>query len=229
MRSTPASNPTPQLCRQTCLPEDELMHESFPYDAKYHRPISVAAAGHCSQHGLTSCTRRRSSPSRTRTTGGSPVASARSTSWSLAARSRRLVERPQQVVTGRWGFGFGWSARDEGIRTPGWGDPLGLRREVNEIATALVPVFRKRHNTPDQFGLRVYAVRSATDRSEDDFLSVERMWALACARAGRRWPGERRARQQLLRVWTQSRGRADVESAGLGAVGRTGGRPVSWV
>ena len=98
--------------------------------------------------------------------------------------------------TGLWGFDFGWSAPDEGIRAPGWGDPLGLRRDVTDIATALVPVFRKRHTTPDQFGLMCYALRSSAE-SVDDFLAIERMWALACARAGRRWPGERRARQQL--------------------------------
>lgn len=55
VRLTPTTNPTPLLCRQMSLPEDELMHESFPYDAKYHQPDSVAAAGHCSQHGPDSC------------------------------------------------------------------------------------------------------------------------------------------------------------------------------
>ena len=55
VRLTPASNPTPLLCRQMCLPEEPLMHESFPYDAKYHRSNSVAAAGHCSWHGQTTC------------------------------------------------------------------------------------------------------------------------------------------------------------------------------
>ena len=44
VRLTPTTNPTPLLCRQMSLPEDELMHESFPYDAKYHQPDSVAAA-----------------------------------------------------------------------------------------------------------------------------------------------------------------------------------------
>lgn len=31
------------------------MHESYPYDAKYHRAGSVAARGRCSQHGVDSC------------------------------------------------------------------------------------------------------------------------------------------------------------------------------
>ena len=102
-----------------------------------------------------------------------------------------------EMTAGLWGFDFGWSARDESIRTAAWGDPLGLRREVNDISTALVPVFRKRHRTADQFGLFCYALLVATDRSVDDFLAVERMWSLACARANRKWPGERRARQSL--------------------------------
>lgn len=55
LRLTSAADPTPLLCRQTCLPKDELMHESLPYDATYHHPNSVAAAGHCSQHGPDSC------------------------------------------------------------------------------------------------------------------------------------------------------------------------------
>lgn len=35
--------------------KEPAMHESYPYDAKYHRAGSVAARGRCSQHGLDSC------------------------------------------------------------------------------------------------------------------------------------------------------------------------------
>jgi hypothetical protein len=35
--------------------EEAAMHESFPYDAGYHRPGTVAAAGRCSWHGRTRC------------------------------------------------------------------------------------------------------------------------------------------------------------------------------
>ncbi len=31
------------------------MSEAHPFDAKYHRPTSVAAQGFCSQHGTNSC------------------------------------------------------------------------------------------------------------------------------------------------------------------------------
>jgi hypothetical protein len=31
------------------------MNESFPYDARLHRPTSLAAQGYCSQHGRDSC------------------------------------------------------------------------------------------------------------------------------------------------------------------------------
>ena len=55
VRLTPAPNPARQLCLQTSMPEEVHMHESFPYDARYHRPTSVAAAGRCSQHGVDSC------------------------------------------------------------------------------------------------------------------------------------------------------------------------------
>lgn len=34
---------------------EEVMHESYPYDAKRHRAGSVAAQGRCSQHGVNSC------------------------------------------------------------------------------------------------------------------------------------------------------------------------------
>ena len=49
---TPASTPTMRLCQQM---ERDLMNESFAYDARYHRPKSVAAAGRCSQHGADCC------------------------------------------------------------------------------------------------------------------------------------------------------------------------------
>ena len=52
---TPASSPTPELCREPVLIEEATMHESFPYDARYHRPTSKAAAGECSQHGVDCC------------------------------------------------------------------------------------------------------------------------------------------------------------------------------
>ncbi len=53
VRFTPASDPTPELCRNPI--QEATMHESFPYDARYHRPSSKAAAGECSQHGIDSC------------------------------------------------------------------------------------------------------------------------------------------------------------------------------
>jgi hypothetical protein len=51
---SPASPPT----RTTVIlpqPMEAKVHDSFPYDAKYHRPGSVAAQGRCSQHGVDSC------------------------------------------------------------------------------------------------------------------------------------------------------------------------------
>ena len=31
------------------------MNQSFPYDAQYHQPSSLAASGRCSQHGVDTC------------------------------------------------------------------------------------------------------------------------------------------------------------------------------
>ena len=53
VRFAPAADPTPELCRDR--DQEATMHESFPYDARYHRPGSKAAAGECSQHGIDSC------------------------------------------------------------------------------------------------------------------------------------------------------------------------------
>ena len=55
LRLIPAPDPTRELCLQTSTPEEQLVDESFPYEARYHRPSSVAAAGRCSQHGVDSC------------------------------------------------------------------------------------------------------------------------------------------------------------------------------
>jgi enterochelin esterase-like enzyme len=55
VRLTPAPSPTPELCRDPGLSEEAIVHESFSYDARYHRPSSKAAVGECSQHGIDSC------------------------------------------------------------------------------------------------------------------------------------------------------------------------------
>jgi hypothetical protein len=51
---SPATAPT----RTTVIAVQSVeanVHDSFPYDANYHRPGSVAAQGRCSQHGVGSC------------------------------------------------------------------------------------------------------------------------------------------------------------------------------
>jgi hypothetical protein len=57
LRFATAADPTPDMCRNPAIKE-ATMHESFPYDARYHRPSSKAAAGECSQHGIDSCRER---------------------------------------------------------------------------------------------------------------------------------------------------------------------------
>ena len=54
VRFAPGADPTPELCRNPAI-QEATMHESFPYDARSHRPGSKAAAGECSQHGIDSC------------------------------------------------------------------------------------------------------------------------------------------------------------------------------
>ncbi len=56
----------------------------------------------------------------------------------------------------------GWTEHDAGSRSAGWADPLGLRAEAGGIAGDLVPVFRRRHNTPEQFGLLCYGMRKTS-------------------------------------------------------------------
>src|SRR5204863_9311829 len=61
----------------------------------------------------------------------------------------------------------------------------------------LVPVFRRRHNTPEQFGLLCYGIRKTNQDPVQRLLAASRIWALACAQQSRSWAGQRRARQVL--------------------------------
>ena len=55
IRLAPAPHPTPELCREPWLIEEDMMHEALPYDAQNHRSGTVAAAGRCSWHGRSTC------------------------------------------------------------------------------------------------------------------------------------------------------------------------------
>lgn len=92
----------------------------------------------------------------------------------------------------------GWTEHDGGSKSAGWADPLGLRGEAGGVASDLVPVFRRRHNTPEQFGLFCYALRSTQQDPINRLLAVSRIWALACADQDRSWAGQRRATQALV-------------------------------
>jgi enterochelin esterase-like enzyme len=55
VRLTPASDPTPELCREPRLAEEARMREALPYDTRHHQHGTVAAAGRCSWHGRPRC------------------------------------------------------------------------------------------------------------------------------------------------------------------------------
>jgi hypothetical protein len=59
VRLTPASDPTPELCREPWLIEETMMHEALPYDARHHRQGTVAAAGRCPGTAVQPVRRRR--------------------------------------------------------------------------------------------------------------------------------------------------------------------------
>lgn len=135
------------------------------------------------------------------------------TEIAAAADGRRMRHPPQKrwirfrahhmavMSPGGWGFQFGWTGRDESFGGRGWMDPLGLRTEVDRIASAIVPLFRKRHKTLVQFGLLCFAIEQAKGDREL-FHRVEHLWSLTCAdrsdESPWRWPGRRKAKRVLL-------------------------------
>src|SRR4051794_13262940 len=95
------------------------------------------------------------------------------------------------------GFRIGWTARDPSVRSRSWADPLGLRQDEGELASRIVPLFRKRHGTVVGFGLLCFALAGSRGPDTERLLHIERMWTLARVRADHPWAGSRAARRAL--------------------------------